>query len=470
MTKKMLLFWLLCSTALFAQNLPDSISVYAETTVTPFTGPDKVTWQGSLMIKKSKGAYYINESNTSVSEKKIAKLVQAVNNPMTFDEHFKTIDIDTLTIRNKTKKLLNTEFEWTPAQLEYILPILSDIENYKTLYEEDFYTGYDFALWIDAPRDKTQLTVVLYEGGKARTIVTNKSRSGYALPWVSSTGEENFNPSLKRALADVLGGTFSDPQIKDRTRYFADKIITANGIRLYELAAQTYAADIEKLKEQFTVEKAILDYYDKSRYAFKLHTDDMLPNMHINFYASEKKGKLYTSDSLKADYKEMVTRIQGIDFIVGFVKENPQTQLYINYYNNSAITPQLIEQVNTHPKLWAKHDKYVKEQQERVARYPSGEQYLEDNIKYSKERNCGCNLRLNDEVIKKAITFEVIMRGGLAGGKSYSTWLLLPDGRVLLYSMEGETLLNFKYDQWGNKTPGVQTPCKVFDFEGNVLN
>lgn len=469
MVTKILLLYLFCAAAVFAQSLPDSITVYAETSVTPFSGPDKVTWQGGLSIKKYKGAYYINGGKTSVSEKKIAKLVQAVNTPMTFDEHFKAIGIDTLTIRNKTKKLLIKGFEWIPAQLEYILPILSDIEHYKTLYEEEFYTGHDFALWIDAPRDKTRLTVALYEGGTIKAFTTNKSRSGYALPWVSSTGEENYNPALKKALADVLGSTIYEQSGKEITRNIAHEIISQNYERLKELAAAAYPADIEKLRQHFVVEKATLDYRNKQRYVFMLHNDDMLPNVHLNFYATEKKGRLYTSDSLAADYKELVSRIQGINFIMNFLKENPETQLYIEYYDNMPVTAYETDRVNKNPELWAKHDKYVKQQQEYAAKYPSAQQYMEGNIKYSEQNNCGCNLRLDAEFIKNAIEFK-ILTPAVDERNSHAFFLLLPDGRVLLYQMEGETLLNFKYDEWGNKYPGIQYPCKVFDLQGNSLN
>ncbi len=462
------LLFLFCATGLYAQNLPDSIAVLAETYTTPSNGPEQLSWQGKMVILKNKGNYYVNGGNKTISAKKIEKLMQAVNTPMSFDENFKALGLDTVTIKNKPEKLLDKDHPWTPAQRAYILPLLADMENYKVLYEQDFYTGTDFQPGIDA-RDKTQLTLTIYTNGHANAVTTNKSRSGYALPWVSTMGNENYNPALKQALADVLDGTAYDSKIngKELTRYMADRIVAINETRLRELDALTYKSDIDNLKDTFEVTNA--RRMAGNEYQVVLHTEDMLPNVRIIFNATAANGRLYTGDSLKADYKALISRVQGITFIADYLKGHPDTNLYINYYDHAPVNPYIIEEVNKNPKLWAKHDKYVEERMAYAVKYPSYAKYLDEDIKNSRLENCGCDLRVEQGFMQKAIFF-VMLTPQENQSSTFSLWMLLPDDRVLLYQMNGETLLDFRYDAWGSTSAGVQKPCKVFDLEGKPLD
>ncbi|KOS06324.1 hypothetical protein AM493_09970 [Flavobacterium akiainvivens] len=467
MIKKAFFLLLFCFGAMQAQTLPDSIAITVQTFETPVSGPEIISWQGKLVFYNQNGKFTSKDKKAKISKKKVLKLVEAIDRNMTFDEHFKNVGIDTVTIKNKPQKLLNQTFEWTPAQRNFILPLLGDIKNYKPIYEEDFYTGPDFQLTPDN-RFKSQVTAMLYEKGVARGVTTNKSRTGYALPWVTTDGRENFNPALKKALADIIGSSVYVPSGKDLTRYIADVIIAGNAYHLKELAAETYATDIDHLRETFTVVKALS--LGNNQYGIRLRTEAMLPNVSIDFYAYAAYGKLYPSDSLKAEHEYLVYRIQNMRFIMDYLKENPETELNINYYNNSAVNSYTADEINKTPELWKKHDAYVKELQDRAAQYPSGANNTEEKIKESEKTNCGCNLRLDKEVLDKAIQFSVNTPHAIGDRNGYSIWLLLPDDRILLYYMNGDSLLNFKYDAWGSTEPGIQYPCKVFDLDGKPLN
>jgi len=467
MLKKVHLLLLFCTMGLQAQALPDKMSIIINTYAVPFNGKEYLYSTDSIVLNNVKGNFYINAKKLDASPKGVAAFMAALDNPMDFDAHFKHSGLDTLKIKNSPEKLLDKSFKWTPAQRRFILPILNDISNYKSLYEEQLYTGFDFITGIDGYRYKTQFVVKTYSNRQLRHAATsNLSHSGYALPWVDTvTGTENYNPALKK-LAVLLGHKINNPSGTELTKSLAKGIIKQNSQKLNALAAETFSADMDDLKQVFEIEKARRnDRTIKDQYIITLHNNKMLPNVHLNFYASAKKDKLYTPDSIKADYEQLVSRIQNITFISDYLKTDPNTQLYINYYNNTAITGYDIDRINKNPKLWAKHDKYVAKKTAFAEKYPAAKEYLASDIKYSVNRYCSCNLRLEEGFIKKGITFEI-----RTGDSGYSTWVLLPDDRVLLYTMQGETLLNFKYDTWGNKHTGVQTPCRVFDTMGNSLN
>ncbi|MXN91046.1 hypothetical protein GR160_07370 [Flavobacterium sp. Sd200] len=256
---------------------------------------------------------------------------------------------------------------------------------------------------------------------------------------------------------------------RELTHELANKIIIDNAQRLRELQAEKHSSYIEDLKKTFIVENAQVDKFT-NMYLFLLRTADMPQNMHINFYATEQKNRLTTADSLVVKYKQIVYRINQISFINNYLQQDPETHLYIEFKNHKPIDSEIINEVNTNPALWAKHDKYQKEQEEHAEKYPESKQHLFDAIRYSVQQNCGCNVRYDENKIKDAISFKIVTPQAEHEGNGTSSWLLLPDGRILLYFMQGDKAMYFDYSTWGNKFTGVQRPCKVFDDQGKVLN
>ncbi|MFL9843009.1 SMI1/KNR4 family protein [Flavobacterium rhizosphaerae] len=468
MPKKLLLLFLFAVSVCMAQNLPDSIQVSIDVYGVSFSGKEFKYKSTSLNLTNNKGNFFIGGHKIQATTKQIEKFVAAVQTPMDFDAHFNNLGIDTLQIKNKSEKLLKQgDFEWITEQKAYILPLLADIENYKALYEEDFYTGLDFSVGL-RDRTKKQFIIKFFSRGRLTySGTTTLSRTGYNLPWLDMvSGTENYNPKLEPLFATLMGDKISVVEGKELTASLAERIIKNNALKLYELGAKKYKTEIDELATDFTIEKAELNRKKEKEYIIKLHNSSMLPNMYINFFATENNHTLYTRDSLKENYKTIVERVKAIDFISDYLNSNPKTRLYIKYYNGSAISTYDINRVNTNQKLWKAHDKYAEKQMEYLRKNPRSSEYVLFNINYSEEKNCGCNLRLDEGTIKKAITFEIVNDDN----EGYSLWFLLPDNRVLLYLMDGEKTLNYTYKTWGNNYPGLQTPCKIFNLKGEPEN
>jgi len=177
------------------------------------------------------------------------------------------------------------------------------------------------------------------------------------------------------------------------------------------------------------------------------------------FFDSKVGKTLYSRDSLKRDYKEMVKRIQTIKFLDDYFKVEPAASLDIFYFNNKGINQFNVNNINKSPKEWEMHDNYLKSftwAQKHNIRSSIDETKA---IKISQQLNCGCNFRFDNSYIEKGILFEV------SENKNASMWVLLPDDKVLLYMMEGKKVLNYDRSEFGEEN-GILYPCILFDLNG----
>ena len=150
-------------------------------------------------------------------------------------------------------------------------------------------------------------------------------------------------------------------------------------------------------------------------------------------------------------------------FITDYLSRNPKSKLDIYYFNNKVINEYNIESFNKNPREWAKHDKYV----ESLNWYAKSNIHpsfgIDKAIKTSMQNDCGCNYRFDRSFIGNAIFFEIT-----DDNESNSIWFLLPNGKILLYLMQGSKVLNYNYKEFG-ASAGLQYPCVVFDNQGGIL-
>lgn len=456
-----------------AQTLPDSIIVRQNLYMATFGNEEDTLYSSTeTVIKNKNGSYFLSEKKIKLKD--IYNLLEAIKAPQSFDKFFNTSGIDTISIRKNPKKLLKNskdDFIWNKQQLDFILPKLSNIENYKYQYKKIINQGGYRGMHSNY---LNQYIIAIYSNGKiVNRLTSRKLAYGAMSPWKDDSGEEYYDANIDNFITIITANKrkYDTPHGKRLLKQLSEEIINQNSAKLYNLSAYTYYNEIQELNSDFEINN-FSEVRGRGRYIsnapeayqISLKNKKMLPNVYIQFIASAKNKKLYSRDSIKTDYEDIVNRVQSINFISDYLSKNKDTKLDIYYFNNKAINDYNIDGINKNPEEWAKHDQYLEGMKRYDSIIPKPSFANEEAIKTSERIYCGCNLRLNKSFLEKAIFFEINDEEG------NSVWFLLPDNRVLLYIMEGDRVLNYNYDTWGNEYTGIQFPCKLFDINGMQLN
>ncbi|SHG73019.1 hypothetical protein SAMN04488109_1589 [Chryseolinea serpens] len=478
---KLLLIILLIAPPVFglrAQSNPDSIVVQhntyyvnwpSETSLAPI---DCLYQTNYYRLIRKNDTYEVNGKDLSLST--VKRLVRGIEQATPRGFSIADYGIDTTWIKLHPAEILERysnkrQIIWNPQQKAFMKKELARIANYKKFFRSLVEAGCCYGIHRNY---RDEYRVQLYKSGiRSSEIISRKRNSGFYMPWITMTGDTLADFSIEENLADIIPiKTVTKPlRNKQLLKYLAKKTIDYYMPTLYQLSAYTYEAEIRELESDFKIE-SFEEVYGRGRYIGNepttikvvLKNDLMYDNVRLNFMAIKQTHSLYSRDSVKKDYKEIVTRVQGIDFILKFLKDHPKAVLDIYYFNNRAINDYNIENVNKTPETWARHDKYVKSLEWSKERNIPLSFDVEEAIRVSRQNDCGCNYRFAENFIKKAIFFEII-----DGNKNSSVWFLLPDNTVLLYLMQGTKVLDFDYTEFGESR--LQYPCALFNTIGQRL-
>ena len=475
---------LIFTAQIFSQNLPDKIVVIQNTYTCSFENNPEID---SLMY-----SYKITITNLD----SIKLLVNELNKYKISDKKdiLNAFDIDTLYIKKNYKKflsflgkdnreVLNEMGKLNKQQKEFIFSKLSNIENYKQYIEKILSLGNNCFRLPPVPRK--EYIVIFYNQEKEFDVFTSQRyNDNRYIPYISQNGYLIYNDEVDYILDNVFGENYMknkyEPLRKNLLKYIINDIFEYEYSDIADLETKSYLREINELKTDFKiVDYGIISYSGgsyiinegKNPLIVKLKNSLMLPNVYIEFIASKIKNTFYSRDFLKKDYENILNKVQSIKFIVDFLKENPNTVLKILYFDNKCINFYHIKRINGEPQEWQQHDKRVEMLKKNDVNKKDTivDEYAittERAIKTSESLYCGCNFRFDKDFLEQSIIFELSDKEK----KYYSLWCLLPDNRVLLYFMQGEKVLNYNYNHWGNKYPGVQEPCVIFDLNGEILN
>ena len=191
----------------------------------------------------------------------------------------------------------------------------------------------------------------------------------------------------------------------------------------------------------------------------------MLPNVNLVFMASVQGKALYSRDSIKHDYKQLLARIQSVDFIASYLHENREAKLDAYYFNNAPINDYSIEGMNKNPAEWEEYDKYVESLAWNKEHGIELNSNVNDVLAVAKQNHCGCGYRYDRRFVEQFAFFEIIDEY-----HNRSIWFLLPNGNVLLYIMNGDKVLNHQRLEFNQKQKyGTFFPCVLFDKDGDIL-
>lgn len=472
--KTFLLPFLLFPVFVSGQILPDSITVVSITYVNNFNGGDSIYRLNKKLIIRHGQNYKLNDK--LIPKGKINDLIKEISKSSNKDNSLAKYDLDTVWIKNNPDKLLKLypdkrRVEWNEKQKEFINKKLTSIQDYQRTLNYNLSSGCCYTMH-NSYRYEYQINI-FSNGGLLDQVTSRKRVWGYLFPWTNSNNDTLYNYQIESKLNDLvtLDRKTKAPMSGNRLlKTLVENIIDNNMQFLYKLSPYSYMSEIDELKSDFEI-ISFEEVYARGRYIWnepktmkiQLKSEQMMNNVSLYFLASKQGKSIYSRDSIKRDYKTIIERIQGIEFISKFLKDGLINNLDIYYFNNRGINDYNIESVNQNPENWSKHDKYVESLKwyEKSNVTPSFD--LNEAIKTSERLKCGCNFRLDKSYIEKAIFFEIIDRE-----KNSSIWFLLPDNKVLLYLMQGTKVLNYDYREFG-KAAGLQYPCVLFDTDGQII-
>ena len=468
---------LLTSFSTLGQTLPDSVVITDNTFVNNFNGSDNIYRTDNYSIILDGNIYFLKGNR--IAKSKILNLLTELTKPSNTDNSLAKYEIDTNWIKNNPADLLSLysdkeRVDWNEQQKEFIFKKLTDLSIYKEELNDFLSSGRGYTMHNSY---KNEFIVKFYSKG----AISNEVRSrkyvwGYKMPWTNQVGDTLYNFSIESKLNDILSTKekLKAPLKGDKLqKYLVNKIIDNYMQSLYKLSAYSYQKEIDELNSDFRI-ISFEEEYGRGRLLWDepktmkivLKNKIMYENVSLIFMASKVGNTIFSRDSIKKDYENYITRVQSIKFISEYLKANAKSKLDIYYFNKKGINEYNIENINKNPTTWARHDKWVENLRFSEKNNIKLSFDVQEAIENSKQNDCGCNYRFNRSYIEKAIFFQIH-----DDNNNSSIWLLLPDGKVLLYIMDNDTALNFRRSDFNDKKNyGLIYPCALFNTNGIKLS
>lgn len=453
----------LFSGTLLSQSSKYSIEVHYNLYATGFDNIEYLYNTGQIKIKNSK---------------EINQIIDELTNTKSINQLFTESKIDTSQIAQNPKNLIkyydNKLITWNKQQVDYISDKLAEIKTYKEYFAKYIELGCCVQMH---QRYRDEYVIKVFENNALTNTYTSRKSlpNTRKIPWANNKDKLNYNTKIDEVFLKIIGAkkgiqkTMSGNKL---TKYLVTQLIDYHKPTLYELSAYDFYDELNELKTDFEILK-IGEVYARGRYIWnepktyyaRLTNNLMKPQVNMLFLATKDKKLIYSRDSIKADYTEIVKRVQNIDFLIRHIKTNPSVQLDIYYFNNKPINEYNIDGFNKNPEQWIKHDKFLESIEKYKDEEPKPTYANEDAKRVSKQLYCGCNYRFEKEFAEKAVFIELYNKEK----KENSIWYLLPDNTVLLYLMQGEKVLDYEYTEFGEFS-GSQYPCVLFDLKGNIID
>ncbi|RNC85247.1 MAG: hypothetical protein ED557_00270 [Balneola sp.] len=415
------------------------------------------------------------ETRKKVIKRKRSKrrLVIELNKTINEDYILVEFGLDTSYIKNNPEELLQLydgyyrdRIDWNFKQKQHIRKKLSNLDNYRKQLQDYLSKGCCYTMHNQY---RYQFTVKFYkEGSVYASFVSQKRAWGYLFPYTNQNGETIYNYKVDQELHNLFDSRIKVEKPlteKKLIRYIVNKILDNNIRELYAMSGETFREEINILRTEFDV-LSTNENLGGGRYIsgfertlrIELKNDHFFPNVYIQFIATISEGSLYTGDSLKKNYTDILNRIQSNNFISKYLKDDTNSRLDIYYYDNRTVNEYNIYRVNKDSSEWIKHD----------IRLEWFDRYGDQKARRTSEMvHTGCNYRFNRSFIEEAIFFEI-----KSNRNSASLWFLLPDDTLLLYHVDSydktnATVLDISLRSL-NSDFDLPWPCFLFNEYGEI--
>lgn len=347
---------LLFTGTLIAQSSKQNIEVHYNLYATDFNNQEYLYQTKQLNIKYSK---------------KVNQLLRELDNIKSINQIFTEAKIDTILIKQNPNQLIkfykNKNISWNTQQVNFISEKLSQIETYQKYFESYLESG----CCVDIhQRYRDEYVIKVFENGTLKNTFTSRKSlpNSKKIPWTDSNDLKNFNQKIDKLLFEIIGYKKQYQQMmedNELTKYLVTKIIDYYKPTLYELSAYDYLEELNELKSDFEILN-IGEVYGRGRYIWnepktyyaRLTNNLMMPQVNIMFLATKEGKTIYSRDSIKSDFKDIINRVQKVEFLMNYITQNQSVKLDIYYFNNKPINDYNIDNFNKNPEHWIKHDKF----------------------------------------------------------------------------------------------------------------
>ncbi|MDD4739486.1 MAG: hypothetical protein PHG98_06015 [Bacteroidales bacterium] len=475
--KRILLVLLVISSNLFSQELPNRIIINKSEKIGSNSWSISYYDNVEYELRKEKNTYSLYRDDSikhdiyykkNESEKKlrlikkvpieqVSNLIGEIYNPNYDSLSFSILGIDTNYIKKNTRKYLKkvkvrTYYKkLSKEEIEYSKKELKNIGNYYSALKNYLYS-------LTYPYDNEPSSTIDLE---YNDTIIKLERYGI-IPWeFTNTTKKTFNINISKSLLKIFEDKifvydFSEDRDHLIEILLKNYVVEKINDDLKQISYKQFSKEIDELKKEFQIlsieeESGSSRYYDSDNQKFKIELKNsfMKDNVYLKCFLYNYNGKLYSRDSILKEYKDIIDRVQSIEFISDYLCNNPNSRLDIYYFNNDGINKDIIESFNGTSNGWKEYDKDISE---------GKEGYL--NLR------CGCNFRLDNEYLKGSIVFDLEDKD-----KLHSTWILLPNNTPVLYILDSDSIFNYSRKELGfDQEHSFIYPCKKFDRKGNIIN
>jgi hypothetical protein len=469
------------------------------------TFPDKIrivqnTYEYSAFIDTVE--LYSSDTIVLTNKRKISKLFTELERYDSEEQLLNKFEIDTSFIHNNPDAVLKLydgkeKFNWNEKQKEFVFQKLNDatllreeLNNYISNYRPKK-TYHRFSIsrllkfrrvgicGMGMPTYRSEYVISVYNENNITNIFTSRrSTSGYNFPYKDQLNRVVYNYKIDKQLNEIFKRKIKieEPLIGNGLlKYIVNQIVNNNIRELYRLSGYSYENEISELSTDFKI-ISTEEVYGRGRYIWNepktikitLKNEHMLPNVQLQFLASAVGNSIYSRDSIKAEYQDVLNKVQSLDFVTEYLKNDASARVDIYFFNNSAINEYNILKINKTPDEWERHDKYIESLKwyETSDIKPSFD--IKKSIATSQRNNCGCNLRKEKSFFNDAIFFEI-----RSSRNPSSIWFLLPDKTVLLYHLETYHPENARVldKDLNSMTSEIYLPftCLLFNDKGELI-
>lgn len=301
-----------------------------------------------------------------------------------------------------------------------------DINKVKEIFPKILRGG-----WTD---DFPKLTVTIQYSDNSLLKVTSDAQGQFMLPMEISSGESVYysaNPKLSLAIARLMPSKFLN-----RERIAGDHLALLLGNEVYDSISDELdrlkvndliGTEIARLGERYkTLETAInkrssidaghpgyiLQSEEEKRkwnypsWNAKFQRTDLPSNLTIGVSLPYRNGKLDTFDIFISKIDRLAERMLSVPWLANAIKESPETEFEMRFVENRSLSPK------------------------------AEATFFQDLEKF------GPNAL--DPVTRKEIGNSIFLMVTESKSSRWSLWLILPDNRMILWYVKGNSVLRWK--------------------------
>jgi hypothetical protein len=416
MKKHLFIFLLLLNTILsFSQNF-DSFKNWDKIIITDAYG-GWTSFNNTYIISKKADKLFLTNASDSII-KEIDQTI--INNLFNSLKNIEGADIDPIRIYGKDSVwfINNAEQLWMPylkkrKELNQVDSLaISTIKKYQKI--KSLIRNFPQGTWTD----DYPFCSLSFIKGKDTASIQSFAQGSYMLPW-HIDGQTIYNSGISTAIASILpdkkksnkyrlsGESFYDDLIEDIYNNFIDNE------RDIILTKKKYPSKFKKLNKYFEIETAFLGsmesiewegFFPLDLLEMTLHEKSSPPNIKFYVVFGRPFGILRSINPLINERKELINVLQ-------------KNEVY-NYTVNCKDCIGKIHYVN-----------------KRSMSKEAKSNFLE----YLGERKN--NIQITKKMLQGAIFYELTEKRGEE--ESFSRWIFLKDGKMILWELEGAFLMNY---------------------------